>query len=62
MIAKILAWVTGIVITLLYASAVVAAVGNFIMLPQMAESMDLGISGFGWFWLSFGIKRTVHRF
>lgn len=59
MVAKISAWVIGILITLLYVSVVVAAVGNFIMLPEMAEAMGIGISGFGWFWLSFGIALPI---
>ena len=59
MVGKVFAWVLGVLLTGLYVSAVVAAVGNAIMLPNVADSLGLGISVSGWFWLVFGIAFPV---
>lgn len=59
MVGRIIAWVAGLLLIGLYASAAVAAVGNAIMLPEMAGSLGLGISVSGWFWLVFGIALPV---
>lgn len=62
MAGRIVAWVVGVLLTGLYASAVVAGAGNAVLLPRMAENMGLGISGAGWFWLGFGIALPVAVF
>lgn len=59
MAGKIASWVIGLIITALYASTVVAAVGNIIGVPSMAEAIGLGISGTGWFWLWLGVVLPV---
>ncbi|PRI10722.1 hypothetical protein [Leucobacter massiliensis] len=59
---RIAAWAVGAVLTALYASTVVAAVGNFVLLPQLAAQLGLGMSPLGWFWLSFGVLMPVAVF
>lgn len=59
MAKRVIAWVIGILLTGLYASTVVAAVGNLLLLPEQAAVAGLGISGFGWFWLVFGVLMPV---
>lgn len=57
--SKIIAWVLGALITLLYAATVAAAVGNLVLLPRMGAEIGYAISAFGWFWLWFGILVPV---
>ncbi|WP_449283682.1 hypothetical protein [Leucobacter sp.] len=59
MAGRIAAWAIGLLLTGLYASTVVAGVGNLVLLPQMAASMGLGITPTGWFWLGFGVLMPV---
>ncbi|MFT4232672.1 MAG: hypothetical protein QM606_07860 [Leucobacter sp.] len=62
MAGRILAWTVGVLLTALYASAVVAAAGNLLLLPQMASAMGLGMAPLGWFWLGFGALMPVAVF
>lgn len=59
MVGRIVAWGIGLLLTGLYASTVVSSAGNLVLLPQMAESMGLGITPTGWFWLGFGVLMPV---
>lgn len=59
MAKRITAWIAGILITGLYVSVVVAAIGNLLLLPQMGTSLGLGIAPAGWFWLCFGLLLPV---
>lgn len=56
---RIVAWTLGALLTALYVYTVIAAVGNIVLLPRMASSMGLGITGTGWFWLVFGVLLPV---
>lgn len=47
-------WTLGILVSLLYGYAVVAAVGNLIGIPGVASALGLGVSLTGWAWLSLG--------
>lgn len=62
MAGRIVAWGIGVLIALLYVSTVVAAAGNLIGIPSMAEAMGLGITGAGWFWLWFGAIMPIAVF
>lgn len=62
MTRRILAWVAFGLISVLYVSALVSAVGNAVLMPQMAANMGLGINATGWFWLSFGVLLPVLAF
>lgn len=59
MARRITVWAAAALLTALYIYTVIAAIGNAVLLPQMADSMGLGISGAGWFWLVFGIALPV---
>lgn len=59
MVGKILAWVMGIVITLLYASATMSGIGNLTGMIGLAEAMGLAITWIGWLWLVFGVALPV---
>jgi hypothetical protein len=59
MARRIIAWTAGALLVALYAYTVIAAIGNVVLLPQMASSMGLGITGAGWFWLAFGVALPV---
>jgi hypothetical protein len=59
MVRNIVAWSIGIVVAGLYASMVVAAIGNLLLLPQQAASAGLSVSPTGWFWLGFGVLMPV---
>ena len=56
---RITAWSVGIIITGLYAYTVVAAIGNFVMLPEMGAAAGYGITPVGWWWLAFGVALPV---
>lgn len=55
MTGKIVAWLSFVVLTGLYAFMVVAAIGNLTQLPAMAAQLGLGVNALGWFWLWFGV-------
>ena len=55
MAARITRWVVFGLLTALFAYLVIAAVGNLVLLPQMAAEIGLGVNGTGWFWLWAGI-------
>lgn len=57
--ARITTWVLGILLTLLYASTVIAATGNLVLLPKVGAEMGYDVTAFGWFWLWFGILMPV---
>ena len=59
MTGKIVAWTAGVLITALYVYTVVAAVGNVILLPQMAATLGVGLTPIGWGWLVFGVALPV---
>lgn len=59
MTRKIISWAIGIVITALYAYMVVAAIGNVVLLPQLAATMGLAMTTIGWFWLGVGVALPV---
>lgn len=62
MTRRIVAWAVFALIVVLYASAVVAAVGNIVLMPQLAAQLGLGVNAVGWFWLVFGIALPVVGF
>lgn len=53
--SKIVAWLSFVVLTGLYAFMVVAAIGNLTQLPAMAGQLGLSVNTLGWFWLWFGV-------
>lgn len=55
MAGRIVAWVVGVVLAAMYAYLVIAGVGNLLGMSEMAGLMGFSLSGFGWFWLMFGI-------
>lgn len=55
MAGRIIAWAAALLIVALYAYTVVAAIGNLIGIPGMADAMGLSMTGAGWFWLWFGV-------
>lgn len=55
----LVAWIVGVLLTLLYAYTVVAAVGNLVMLPRMGAAIGYGITPVGWWWLGFGVALPV---
>ena len=59
MAGKITTWVLFLALTLLYAYMVVAALGNFLMLPELSATMGLRVTGIGWFWLCLGIALPI---
>ncbi|MBK0420864.1 hypothetical protein JD292_02060 [Leucobacter sp. CSA2] len=59
MTRRIIVWAIGILIAALYGYMVVAAIGNFLLLPQMAASLGVALTPVGWGWLTFGIALPV---
>lgn len=59
MTSKIVGWGSFAVLTALYVYMVVAAVGNLVLLPEMAAAIGLSVNGTGWFWLWLGIALPV---
>ncbi|NLA66361.1 MAG: hypothetical protein GX862_10705 [Leucobacter sp.] len=55
MASKIAGWATFVLIAVLYGYMVVAAVGNLVMLPEMAATLGLQVNAVGWFWLWLGV-------
>lgn len=48
-------WAVGVILIGLYAYALIAAIGNAIGMPQVAESLGLGLSAAGLAWITVGI-------
>ncbi len=55
MIGKVLSWVVGTLIGLLYVYLVVSGVGNLLGLREMSALLGLSLTPAGWFWVLFGI-------
>lgn len=62
MLRIISGWVAFALIVATYVYMVVAAVGNLVMLPEMAASLELQVNVTGWFWLWFGVLLPVVGF
>lgn len=59
MAGRIVTWVLGVLLTLLYVYLVVAGVGNLIGLREMSALLGLTLNAVGWSWLLFGIVLPV---
>ncbi len=59
MAGRIVTWVLGVLLTLLYVYLVVAGVGNLIGLREMSALLGLTLNAVGWSWLLFGIALPV---
>lgn len=59
MVRRISAWVVGLLLTALYAYAVVAAAGNLIGMRAYGAALGTGLSASGWAWLIIGIALPV---
>jgi hypothetical protein len=55
-------WSLGVVVAVVYAYAVVAAVGNLMGIPSVADAIGLGVSAVGWVWLSISVALPVFGF
>jgi hypothetical protein len=55
-------WVLFVLLAALYVYMVVAAVGNLLLLPDMAAQIGLSVNGVGWFWLWLGVLLPVTAF
>lgn len=52
-------WTFGVLVTVLYAYAAVAAIGNLLGIPNVAAALGLDVSVAGWAWLSVGVALPV---
>lgn len=59
MARRIVAWVLGLLIAALYASAVITALGNLRGIPEMASFFGASVPATGWFWLWFGVVMPI---
>lgn len=55
MLKVIVAWITGVFLTILYLYAVVTAVGNLMGMSGLADTLRIGLSAAGWTWMVIGI-------
>lgn len=56
---RVLGWTLGVLLTGLYLSAVVSALGNLWYMPQFASQLGLALTPTGWLWLGLGIAVPV---
>lgn len=55
-------WALFALLVVLYVYMVVAAIGNLLLLPDMAAQIGLSVNGIGWFWLWLGVLLPVTVF
>lgn len=59
MAKTVAAWTAGVLLALLYLYAAVAAIGNLMYFPGLANVSGLEVSSVGWTWLIIGVIMPV---
>lgn len=59
MAGRIMTWLAYALLATLYVYMVVAAVGNLVLLPEMAAELGLAVNATGWFWLWLGVALPI---
>lgn len=59
MLKSISAWIIGVLITVVYAYAVIAAVGNLTGMIGLGGALGTGLSATGWTWLIVGVLMPI---
>ncbi len=59
MIRRLVPWVIGVILILMYAFALVRPIGDLTGLPQLGEQLGLSISPVGWAWLVGAVAAPV---
>lgn len=59
MLKVVAAWIAGVLLSVLYLYAAVAAIGNLMYFPGLADASGLEVSTIGWTWLIIGIVMPV---
>ncbi len=59
MAGRIMTWLAYALLAALYVYMVVAAIGNLVLLPEMAAELGLAVNATGWFWLWLGVALPI---